>query len=163
MSRNRFEILIQMLHFSDNATADTKNRLYKLNTVLDEIMPNSNYCMQPLDKLCVNEYLVKFMGRLSFKQYIKNKRDRFGIKYFKLCIPPCYTIAIKVYAGKEAVVDDSVGTNIVMTLGDPYFDCERTLYVGNWYSSVELAEKFKYRKTHLVGTIDRTENPILKK
>eukprot|EP00102_Acyrthosiphon_pisum_P013545 XP_008183155.1 PREDICTED: piggyBac transposable element-derived protein 4-like [Acyrthosiphon pisum] len=77
------------------ATADTKNRLYKLGTVLDDIMSNSNYCMQPLDKLCIDESLVTFMGRLSFKQYIKSKRDRFGIKEFKLCIPPCYTIAIK--------------------------------------------------------------------
>jgi len=77
---------------------------------------------------------------------INNKRDRFGIKEFKLCIPPCYSIAIKVYAGKEAVVDDSVGTNIAMTLGDPYFDCGRTLYVDNWYSSVELAEKLKLDK-----------------
>jgi len=72
MSRNRFEILMQMLHFSDNATADTTNRLYKLGNLLDDIMSNSNYCMQPLDKLCIDESLVKFMGRLSFKQYIKN-------------------------------------------------------------------------------------------
>jgi len=167
MSRNRFEILMQMLHFSDNANADTTNRLYKLGTVMDDIMSNSNYCMQPVDKLCIDESLVKCMGRLSFKQYIKNKRDRFGIKEFKLCIPPCYTIALKVYAGKEAVVDESVGTKIVMTLGDPYFDCGRTLYVDNWYSSVELAEKLKIRQTHLVGTIrsNRKSNPkeVIKK
>lgn len=51
--------------------------------------------------MCIDELLVKFMGQLAFKQYIKNKRDRFGIEEFKLCISPCYTIAIKVYCGKE--------------------------------------------------------------
>ncbi|KAE9522962.1 hypothetical protein AGLY_016593 [Aphis glycines] len=96
MSRNRFEILMQMLHFSDNATADTTNRLYKLGSVIDDIIVNSNHCMQPQEDLCIDESLVKIMGRLAFKQYIKNKRDRFGVKEFKLCIPPCYTIALKI-------------------------------------------------------------------
>ncbi|CAI6369364.1 unnamed protein product [Macrosiphum euphorbiae] len=54
-----------------------------------------------------------------------------------------------------------------MTLGDPYFDCGRTLYVDNRYSSVELAEKLKTRQTHLVGTIrsNRKSNPkeVIKK
>ncbi|KAF0687698.1 piggyBac transposable element-derived protein 4-like, partial [Aphis craccivora] len=161
MSRNRFEILLQMLHFSDNSATDNTNRLYKLGTVMEDIMLNSNNCMQPLEHLCIDESLVKFMGRLSFKQYIKNKRDRFGIKEFKLCIPPCYTIALKVYAGKEASTEESVGTKIVMELGNPYFDCGRTLFVDNWYSSVELAEKLKTRQTHLVGTIrsNRKSNP----
>jgi len=128
---------------------------------MEDIMLNSNNCMQPLEHLCIDESLVKFMGRLSFKQYIKNKRDRFGIKEFKLCIPPCYTIALKVYAGKEASIEESVGTKIVMELGNPYFDCGRTLFVDNWYSSVELAEKLKTRQTHLVGTLrsNRKSNP----
>ncbi|CAI6371956.1 unnamed protein product [Macrosiphum euphorbiae] len=161
MSRNRFEILMGMLHFSDNTTADTTNRLYKLGTVIDDIIINSNHCMQPLKDLCIDESLVKFMGRLAFKQYIKNKRDRFGVKEFKLCIPPCYTIALKIYAGKEASPESSVGTKIVMELGEPFLDCGRTLYVDNWYSSVELAEQLKTRKTHLVGTIrsNRKSNP----
>lgn len=127
MSRNRFEILMQMLHFSDNTTADTTNRLYKLGSVIDDIIINSNHCMQPQEDLCIDESLVKFMGRLSFKQFIKNKRDRFGIKEFKLYIPPCYTIALKIYAGKGASTENSVGTKIVMELGEPYLDCGRTL------------------------------------
>lgn len=69
MSRNRFEILMQMLHFSDNSNADTTNHLYKLGSVYnnnnnnDKIV-NSNYCMQPQEYLCIDESLVKFMGRL---------------------------------------------------------------------------------------------------
>lgn len=89
MSRNRFESLMKMLHFSDNTCADPTNRLYKLGTLINDIMVNYNFCMQPKQNLCIDESLVKFMGRLTFKQYIKNKRDRFGIKEFKLCISPC--------------------------------------------------------------------------
>ncbi|KAL4126176.1 hypothetical protein QTP88_010402 [Uroleucon formosanum] len=116
MSRNRFECLMKTIHFSDNTCADPTNRLYKLGTVIDDIMINSNYCMQPDQSMCIDESLVKFMGRLAFKQYIKNKRDRFGIKEFKLCISPCYTIAMKVYCGKEVSNMLTVGNVGIGTL-----------------------------------------------
>jgi len=164
MSRNRFESLMKTIHFSDNTCIDPSNRLYKLGTLIDEIMINSNLCMQPKQNLCIDESLVKFMGRLAFKQYIQNKRDRFGIKEFKLCISPFYTIAMKVYCGKE--VDNmlnvgNVGSSIVMELAKPYLDNGRTIYVDNWYSSVELAELLQARKTYLVGTLrqNRKSNP----
>jgi hypothetical protein len=96
------------------------------------------------------------MSRLAFKQYIQNKRDRFGIKEFKLCISFCYTIAMQVYCGKE--VDNmlnvgNVGSSVVMELAEPYLDNGRTVYVDDWYSSVELAELLQARNTYLVGTL----------
>ncbi|KAL4091617.1 hypothetical protein QTP88_026276 [Uroleucon formosanum] len=117
--------------------------------------------MQPYDSFCIDESLIKFMGRLSFKQYIRNKKSRFGIKLFKLCISPCYTLAIKVYAGKEANAELNVGSKIVLELSEPYLDCGRTLYVDNWYISIELAESLNGRQTHLVGTLrsNRKSNP----
>lgn len=101
------------------------------------------------------------MGRLSFKQYIKNKKSRFGIKLFKLCISLSNTLAIKVYAGKEANAELNVGSKIVLELSEPYLDCGRTLYVDNWYTSIELAESLNDRQTHLVGTLraNRKSNP----
>lgn len=122
---------------------------------LKKKMNNYNNCLEPNEKMCIDESLVKFMGRLAIKQYIQNKRDRFGIKEFKLCIFPCYTIAIKIYCGKEKNISDvrNVGSNVVMKLAKPYLDNDRTLYVDNWYSSVELAEQLQSRQTHLVGTL----------
>lgn len=54
MSRNHFEILMQMLYFLDNCYADTINRLYKLGFVMDDIIVNSNYSMQPQEDLCIS-------------------------------------------------------------------------------------------------------------
>lgn len=75
MSHNRFECLIKMLHFSDNTCVDLLNRLYKSGNVINDIMANSNLCMQPKHNLCIDESLIKFEGRLAFKQYSKNKKD----------------------------------------------------------------------------------------
>lgn len=77
ISRNRFEILLQMIHFSDNSQIEKNNCLYKLGIILDDVMLNSNMCMRPGELFCIDESLIKFMGRISFKQYIKNKRNKF--------------------------------------------------------------------------------------
>lgn len=90
-----------------------------------------------------------------------NKKSRFGIKLFKLCTAPCYTLAVKVYAGKEANAELNVGSKIVLELSEPYLDRGRILYVDNWYTSIELAELINSRQTHLVGTLraNRKSNP----
>lgn len=87
--------------------------------MIDGVMENSNNCMQPSNNLYIDESLVKFIGRLSFKQYILNKKDRFGNKEFKLCVPYYYTIALKTYAGKESNISHSVGIKIVLKLSNP--------------------------------------------
>ena len=51
--------------------------------------------------MAVDEVIVKFKGRILFKQYIPKKCKRFGIKIFKLCDSTGYTCDMNVYLGKE--------------------------------------------------------------
>lgn len=161
MSRNRFEIIMQMIHFIDNEQADKSNRLYKLGTLVEDLTENYNICYIPEESLCIDESVIPFMGRLLFKQYIKNKSHKYGVKIFKLCVPPCYTLAMKVYAGKEADQNISVSAKVVIDLAAEYLNFGRTMYVDNWYSSVHLADLLGEQKTHLVGTLrtNRKQNP----
>lgn len=161
ISRNRFQLLTSMIHYQNNETANKNNRLYKLGTLIDDVMINSNNCMVPSEIMCIDESVIPFTGRLLFKQYIKNKRHKYGIKLFKLCIPPNYTISVKVYSGKEATVDGSVATNLVMELTDPFLNFGRTMVVDNWYTSIELAEILGQHNTYLIGTLraNRKSNP----
>ncbi|KAF0721300.1 piggyBac transposable element-derived protein 4-like [Aphis craccivora] len=39
----------------------------------------------PFQNLVINESLVLWKGKLSFNQFIRNKRHRFGINFFILC------------------------------------------------------------------------------
>lgn len=161
MSRNRFQLLTTMIHYSDNENADQNNRLYKLGTLIEDLMINANNCMVPEKSLYIDESIIPFTGRLLFKQFIKNKRHRYGIKLFKLCIPPNFTIAIKIYAGRESVPDTNISTKIVLELAEPYLDFGRTIVVDNWYISIELAERLGQRTTYLTGTLrtNRKSNP----
>jgi hypothetical protein len=55
----------------------------------------------PSENLAVDEVIVSFKWRVIFKQYIPNKRKRFGINTFKLCDSTGYTYDMKVYLGRE--------------------------------------------------------------
>ena len=55
----------------------------------------------PSEHLAVDEVIVKYKGRVVFKQYIPKKCKHFGIKMFKLCDPTGYTHDMNVYLGKD--------------------------------------------------------------
>jgi hypothetical protein len=38
------------------------------------------------ESLCIDESVIPFIGRLTFRQCLKNKRHRYGVKIFKLCV-----------------------------------------------------------------------------
>ena len=51
--------------------------------------------------MAIYEVIVKFKGRVLFKQYIPKKGKHFGIKMFKLCDSTGYTYDMNVYFGKD--------------------------------------------------------------
>lgn len=162
MSRNRFESILGMFHASDNeAPRPEGNRMYKISKVLDMLQNNYKASYVPEDLVCIDESNVPFRGRLSFRQYIPNKRHRYGIKVFKLCVAGGYTWAFKVYTGKEKTDDMAVSEKVVIELMNGLLDSGRTLYTDNWYTSVSLSKTLLDRKTHLVGTLraNRKGNP----
>lgn len=81
MSRNRFQLLLKMIHFNNNEDA-IENRLHKINPLIQKLIVSFQAAIIPQDELCIDETIVPFRGRLSFRQYIKNKRHKFGIKLF---------------------------------------------------------------------------------
>lgn len=167
MSRNRFELILSVIHVSDNNNAPGQNRLYKIQPLVDILVDKFNTVLIPEKNVCIDESMVPFRGRLMFRQYIANKRHRYGVKIFKLCCHDFYTLQYKIYAGKEADIGQSVSTKVVMQLMEPYLDEGRCLFIDNWYTSIDLAEKLLDRKTHVVGTLraNRKRNPteVIKK
>jgi hypothetical protein len=51
------------------------------------------------ENLAVDEIIVKFKGKVIFRQYIPKKRKHFGIKIYKLCDISGYTYDMHVYLG----------------------------------------------------------------
>lgn len=153
MPRNRFELILKYLHFSDNCQANTEDRLYKIKCVLDKFIENYQKVYTPGQNICVDESLIPWRGRLIFRQYIPNKAAKYGIKVFKLCTEKGYTWNLIVYCGKSKEKEVDVSEKTVMLLTQGLLDEGRTVYTDNYYTSIPLAYRLRRRKTHLVGTL----------
>ncbi|KAJ1154739.1 hypothetical protein NDU88_007482, partial [Pleurodeles waltl] len=111
MSRNRYELLLRMLHFVDNALAlprdhPDSDRLFKIRPVLDHLVDRFSEIYVPGKEISVDESLVLFKGRLVFRQYIPSKRARYGIKLYMLSESSTgYVYNFRVYTGRDSNID----------------------------------------------------------
>ena len=85
----------------NNRTVDSHDRLWKIRDLFEILRTNFAKFYNPSEHLVVGEVIVKFKGRVIFKQYIPKKCKRFGIKLYKLCDSNGYTYDMDVYLGKD--------------------------------------------------------------
>ena len=155
MSRNRFEILLSNLHFTDNTSISPKDRQGKIINLMDKLQEKYQKVYTPGENIVIDETLIPWRGRLILRQYIPSKAHKYGIKMFKLCSSEGFTRASKIYSGKssEGIRETGLAHNVCIKLAEKLFEKGRTLYVDNFYTSYELALTCLDRKTHLVGTL----------
>ncbi|KAF2903079.1 hypothetical protein ILUMI_03113 [Ignelater luminosus] len=131
MSLARFSFLPACFRFNnlDNGTERA------ISEIFQKFVENCKACYCPGTYVTVDEMLIPFRGRCSFKAKIyagaevgnKNKED------LKLANP----------------------TQVVLRFAAPIFGTNRNITVDNWYSSVELVEELrKYNITH-AGTLKK--------
>ncbi|XP_068980971.1 piggyBac transposable element-derived protein 4-like [Bombus flavifrons] len=80
----------------------TEDRLYKLRNIVDAFVHTFKNTVKPGKNIVIDEIMVPWKGCLSFRQYIPGKRHKYGIKFYKLCLPEVYTHNIHIYVGKNA-------------------------------------------------------------
>ena len=165
MARDRFFLILRFLHFSDNDMCDVsdpdRDRLHKIRPFLDMLKANCASVFSPGTDLCVDESLVLFKGRVAFKQYIRTKRARFGIKLFELCTSSGILLDFLVYHGKmrDELVDVPgflFSEKVPVTLMSRYLDKGHRLFLDNYYTSPVLAQYLLDHGTKLVGTVRAT-------
>jgi len=64
----------------------------------------------------VDEVIIKFKGRVIFRQYIPKKRKRVGIKIYKLCDESEYMCDMRVYLGRDSdsATEDMTATHATL-------------------------------------------------
>ena len=110
---------------------------------------------QPGKNLCIDETMVLWNGRLVFKQFIKNKRHKYGIKLYVLTESDGMVLNMHVYTGSH----DSLGgkghsMKVVCELMKNYFGYGHSLFVDNFYTGIELAEALLTNSTYCTGTLN---------
>ena len=164
MFRNCFQLLLSVLRFSNNETAESGNRLAKIQPLIDMLQINFQNLFCPEEDIVIDETLVPWKGRLTFRQHVPNKTHRYGVKLFKLCSLAGYTWAVKVYSVKSSTGEHEIGLakTVCKELMKDLVDQGRTLYVDNFYTSYDLTQYCQEKKTHLVGTLRANKKYIPK-
>ena len=153
MTRNRFQLLLRMWHFSNNEDAPENERTFKIKEFMQLVLSKFIAAKIPDENIVIDESMILFRGRLKFRQYMPGKAHKFGIKLFKICDPKGYTYRIIVYPGKSEMVSRNLATDTVMELAEDYLDAGRTVCTDNFYTSLPLANQLLSRRTHLIGTL----------
>ena len=151
MTRKRFQLLLKFLHFQNNAHYNPndpqRDRLFKIRTIMDLLRNRFKTVYYPPEDITVDESLVLYKGRLMFKQFIKTKRARFGIKMCELASAEGIMIDFLIYQGNmEPALIQPPGENwlhterIPLTFLVSYLDKGHTLSIDNFYTTPKLAK-----------------------
>lgn len=148
MLRNRFTQILRYIHFVNNTQLiprgqDGYDKLGKIRPFLELIKNRFQRVYAPSRNLSVDETLVKFKGRLSWRQYMRDKPARFGLKEFTLADSENgYVLDINVYTGKECGQESKgLAQRVVLKLVEPFYGLGYNIFMDNYYTSVQLFEK----------------------
>jgi len=116
------------------------DRFHKFGGIMSHIFEKFLQFVRAREFLCIDESLMPFKGRLSFKQYVPTKRARFGTKFFVLV--DCETKAVLrmiPYQGKGTGLDPQfqrfgIGGSVVISLLQDRFSGRHHRIVAYWKS-----------------------------
>ncbi|XP_035206580.1 piggyBac transposable element-derived protein 4-like, partial [Stegodyphus dumicola] len=166
MSRNRFLLLLRALHFAkipDQNTELPKDRLHKVRDMVNLFNARVSEIYYPGCEISLDELMVLWRGRLIFRQYIPNKRHKYGIKLHMITTPGGMVLKFMIYTG---MLDDSDGKehakNVVMNLLVRMLDVGHSIFMDNYCNSYELSKCLTDKKTHCTGTIRKNRKTFPK-
>lgn len=165
MSRDRYLLILRALHFSRNpgvGEPEPEDRLYKIRPVVSYFNKKMSDVYCPGKNLSLDESMVLWRGRLLFRQYIKNKRHKYGIKMYMLTEPNGFILKSAIYTGQlDTMGGKGHADKVVLHLMEERLNLGHSLFMDNYYNSVQLAKKLLDFGTYCTGTLrgDRKGSP----
>ena len=126
MSRNRFYEIMRYLRFDDKSTRNQRRNTDKfliIREVWDKFTYNCIGAYKPNRDLTIDEQLLACKTRCSFIQFMPNKPDKFGIKFWVLAeVESKYFCNMMPYLGKneERSLNDLLCEHVVKKLIGPF-------------------------------------------
>ena len=161
MPRNRFQEINNFLHFNDSSREVARgnpghDRLFKVRPVLNYVRSKFETNFKPTKNIAVDEGMIAFRGRLSFRQYMPAKPTKYGIKVWMASDSSNrYVLNFDVYLGKDVRNQriHGLGYDVVTKLITPFMNKNHHVYFDNFFSSVRLVEHLRVQKTYACATI----------
>jgi len=161
MSRNRFEELLSVLHFSDNMKLDKEDKMTKIRPLYNMIRKRCVENRPNAADLSVDESMLPYYGRNSSKQRMQNKPVRSGYKMWVLAEPLGYVVNFDPYQGAKSrgsvranENNWGLGETVVLSLMDvlPSDTCYR-VFMDNFFTSFRLLQFLAKNNIRASGTV----------
>ena len=171
MSRARFLCMLKFLRFGPIDQVDKKRPRTRIEPFLDFLRKRSQELLILGLHIAIDESLMLWKGRLGFKQFIRTKRSRFGIKVFVMC-PSApkwsgYSWNFEVYYGKDSIFNSTdpdaslltVSELVVAYLMKDVLKKGHHVVTDNWYTSLRLGNYLLTKDTTLTGVVRADRGP----
>jgi len=146
---------------ADNGFSSEDDRFWKFGNFYPKIIEKFPNALSPGKFLSVDETLMGFKGRLSFKQYIPSKRCRFGAKFFVLVdYDTKFVVKLLAYQRKNTkyVIQPAElgsGAAAAFSLINEFSGRNHVLVTDSWFSSPNFAAKLLENNTYLLDTVTK--------
>ena len=166
MSRKRFEEIMRVLRFDVKSERQERLRSDKfalISEVWEEFVENCKRCYIPGENLCIDEQLFPTKARCRFTQFMANKPDKFGIKFWLLTDADSkYLINCFPYLGKDESRPEkvSLGHHVVSKLLQRLHGKGYNVTMDNFFMSLQLCNDLMKKSISCVGTV-RQNKPEL--
>ena len=158
----RFEQLFRCFHLSNNETQipygqPGHDKLFKVRSLLGIVVPHFQTECSIHRECTIDEAMIPYKGRLAFKQYMKDKPTKWGIKVFVLAdAHNGYIKNIQIYSGKSmetSGVDIGLCSKVCLDLFENLETSGLQLYTDNYYTSPILyLHLYKTKEINACGT-----------
>ena len=162
MTLLRFQQIWRFFHLNDSSQQVAYGQpgydpLYKVRSLLDLVSPKLESEYHPHEQLCVDEAMIQFKGRLGFKQYMKAKPTKWGIKVFVLSDSTNgYVYRFQIYTGKNSALssggDLGLSSKAVLSLLQGIEDKSHKLFMDNYHTFPRLFLNLYDKKVPACGT-----------
>ena len=167
MSRTRFQNIISCLRFDDKRTREERKRIDTF-AAIREIWSYFQDCLQtcytPGSNVTIDEQLLGFRGKCSFRQFMPKKPDKYGLKFW-LCVDvdSHYVFDAFPYVGRQPNEQRQTqnGAKVVLKLLKPLYGSNRNVTMDNFFTSVPLAQQLQTKNLTLIGTMRKTNQKYL--
>jgi Transposase IS4 len=162
-SRDRFTEILRYFHIAEPTPVGVKR------TVVEKIKPLYDHCLAafpayftPPEMLTLDETMVRFKGRSSWKTVIKGKPTPIGYKLYTVASNG-YLLSFSIYMGKGGyAVQQGVIHHTVVQMIERWRGSNRILFLDNLYTSPALCRHLLTMGIRSCGTFrpNRKHLPI---
>ena len=169
MARNRFIVIMKFLRFDYKQTRSHRlatDKLALISTVWYSFDGNYLRHYKPGANITVDEQLFPAKARCRFMQYMPNKPDKFGTKFWMAADEQAkYMLHSFPYLGKDdsRPAGTTLGEHVVLRITKPYRKTGRNVTTDNFFTWVNLAKTLRQEGISIVGTVNCIRKEIPQK